>query len=236
MPRRCERRHLVGPADIPFSWPWVRLDSQNPPLRPDAAHPTRFASSSTILRARHPLAREQRGPQAGVAAADDHEVGGAAPRSGGRSGRGCGKVVRARRPHDGSRSEAVATTDAAGRCRSKTVVPTGISFPALGEAWHEGHQKTMRSRVGSAPSAPPRISVPHRRQGLPSRRYTQVVRPGRVSPVKVRSTRSRLARIMRAPRSTRAAASVSFAGVVGRMPRTKRISLAYSLPNPAMLR
>ena len=33
-----------------------------------------------------------------------------------------------------------------------------------------------------------------------------------------------------------AAASVSFAGVVGRMPRTNRISFAYSLPNPATLR
>ena len=31
-------------------------------------------------------------------------------------------------------------------------------------------------------------------------------------------------------------ASVSVAGVVGRMPRTKRISFAYSLPNPATLR
>lgn len=35
--------------------------------------------------------------------------------------------------------------------------------------WHEGHQKMLRSLVEEAPSEPHRTSVPHRRQGRPSR-------------------------------------------------------------------
>ena len=41
---------------------------------------------------------------------------------------------------------------------------------------------------------------------------------------------------IRAAVSTRPATSTSAAGVVGRMPRTKSSSLAYSLPSPARLR
>ncbi len=63
--------------------PWVRLAEQNPPLRPEAAQPTVFASSEHDVELRVPLAGEQRGPQAGEPAADDRQVGGDVARQGG---------------------------------------------------------------------------------------------------------------------------------------------------------
>ena len=47
MPEPVERRISSGQRDRPFSRPCVRLASQNPPLRPDAAQPTVCASTST---------------------------------------------------------------------------------------------------------------------------------------------------------------------------------------------
>ncbi len=77
-------------------------------------------------------AGEQRGPQAGVAAADDHEVGVvvAAQRGpiGGWSGRSSSQKTLWR-----VSARLRWMTDAAGRCRSKTVVPTGIT--SLSARW-----------------------------------------------------------------------------------------------------
>ena len=47
MPSRSSVGISSGQRDIPFSRPCVRLASQNPPLRPDAAQPIVFASTST---------------------------------------------------------------------------------------------------------------------------------------------------------------------------------------------
>ena len=124
-----------------------------------------------------------------------------------------------------------------------TVCPTAdfraVSRPRqAGQVWQVGHQNTLRSRrrVGAQrPLADGRAAPPARpaaRAGTPTSRD-----PGGSSPVKVRPERSRLARIMRAPRSTSAGGiRPRSRDVVGRMPRTNRISFAYSLPKPATLR
>ena len=51
----------------------------NPPLRPEAPQPTVAPSSSTTSLRRVALLGEDRGPQAGVAAADDAQVAGLGP-------------------------------------------------------------------------------------------------------------------------------------------------------------
>ena len=74
MPSRSSVVISSGQRDMPFSRPWVRLASQNPPLRPDAAQPTVCASTSTT---RAPGSRRFASSavhRPGVAAADDHEV------------------------------------------------------------------------------------------------------------------------------------------------------------------
>ena len=48
MPRRSSRSISSGQRLRPLSRPWVRLASQNPPLRPDAAQPTVRASTRTM--------------------------------------------------------------------------------------------------------------------------------------------------------------------------------------------
>ena len=215
-----ERVDLVGPAASPLSRPWVRLASQNPPLRPDAAHPTVRASTMTTRAsgsrrlASSAVHRPVYPPPTITRSASCRSAERGSSRLLGRSS-SQKTLCRVRR---GSRM-----TDAAGRCRSKTVVPTGITSLSLvasifaeddrlpgppvgarlsGHVWQVGHQKTMRSRVGvgaersaadqrAAAAARPAFASVH-----PGRR------PGRASPVNVRPTRSRLARIMRAPRST----------------------------------
>src|SRR3546814_700079 len=117
--------------------------------------------------------------------------------------------------------------------RTPTSRRPGTSTSVAGRV---GTLSAVRSLVIVAPWWLARVGVPHRRLGLPSRRYTQVRRPGRVAPVKVRSDRGRLARIIRTPTSRRPGTSTSVAGRVGGMPRTNSISLAYSLPNPETLR
>ena len=87
-PSRSSWSISSGQRLSPFSRPCVRLASQNPPLRPDAAHPTvlRLDAATTRASGSRRLG-EQRRPQPGVAAADDHEVGVVRRRvSGGRSG------------------------------------------------------------------------------------------------------------------------------------------------------
>jgi len=59
-----------GQRDAPFSSPCVRLASQKPPFRPDAAQPTVWDAQPGL-----PLDGAQRGPEPGVPAADDHEIG-----------------------------------------------------------------------------------------------------------------------------------------------------------------
>ena len=48
MPRRSSSSISSGQRLRPLSRPWVRLASQNPPLRPDAAQPTVRASTRTM--------------------------------------------------------------------------------------------------------------------------------------------------------------------------------------------
>ena len=47
-PSRSSAGISASNLSIPLASPWVRLAEQKPPLRPDAAQPTRRASSSTI--------------------------------------------------------------------------------------------------------------------------------------------------------------------------------------------
>ena len=61
---------LVRPPGRPFSSPWVSDAAQKPPLRPDAAQPSRSRLEQHDRAAGVPLLRAYRGPQPGVAAAD----------------------------------------------------------------------------------------------------------------------------------------------------------------------
>ena len=73
-PSAASWSYSSGQRSRPLASPWVRLAAQNPPLRPDAAHPIRSPSSSTTSRSRVALLGQQRGPQPAVAAADHGEV------------------------------------------------------------------------------------------------------------------------------------------------------------------
>ena len=68
---------------------------------------------------------------------------------------------------------------------------------AQNQVWQRGQKYVSRCVTGVSPSDPRRIFVPQRRHGLFSRRLTHAILPGRRSPVVVRSTRSRLARMTR---------------------------------------
>ena len=101
MPSRCSTAHLVGPAATSRSRGHASGSTRRT-RRCGRKPPTRHGSpsSSTIFAPGHPLAREQRGPQPGVAAADDDEIGRASCREapGGRgrrlSGRSSGQKAR----------------------------------------------------------------------------------------------------------------------------------------------
>ena len=68
-------RARSGQRSSPLQKPWVRLAAQKPPLRPRRGPADGRASSSTTSRDGSSLLGQQRGPQPGVAAADDHQVG-----------------------------------------------------------------------------------------------------------------------------------------------------------------
>jgi hypothetical protein len=72
--------------------------------------------------------------------------------------------------------------------------------------WQFGHQNRSRSWPGG-PCSPRLIGVPQRRQGRPARPYTQLSRPGLVSPVVTWPGRALLASSSRCPSSTRASGS-----------------------------
>ena len=93
MPSRSSSSISSGQRLRPLSRPWVRLASQKPPLRPEAAQPDRARLDDDDAGVGVAALGEQRGPQPGVAAADDHEVGGRGSASArGRAGC-CGQVV-----------------------------------------------------------------------------------------------------------------------------------------------
>ena len=75
-PSRSRVASSSGNRSRPLRSPWVRLAAQNPPLRPDAAQPMVRPSSEHHVPVRLALLGQQRGPEPGVAAADDGQVGG----------------------------------------------------------------------------------------------------------------------------------------------------------------
>ena len=241
MPSRSSVSISSGQRLRPLSRPWVRLASQKPPLRPDAAHPTVRASTTTMRASGSRRRASSAVHKPGVAAADDHEVGvvssaqrgsirlrrdvvepedaAAGCRSRLRSDDGCCRplsfedgrahgyhfpVVGCLHPLGPIRREPVAADRPAGRL-------PGSRVRRRGPVWQVGHQKTLRSLVGSAPSEPSRIACRSGGRACPRGRtprtatWAGVAREGAAA-------RSRLARIMRAPRSTSAAASVSCRG------------------------
>ena len=116
-PSRSRVASSSGNRSRPLRSPWVRLAEQNPPLRPDAAQPTVARLEQHDVPAGVALLGQQRGPEAGVAAADDGEVGRRRRRRARGTGRAparpastaCGARRRGRLPPDRSREVARAS-------------------------------------------------------------------------------------------------------------------------------
>ena len=173
----------LGHRDFPFSTPCVRLASTKPPLRPEAAHPTRSASIKDDPLIRIALGGMQCGPQTGVAGAHHQQV------AGDRAGQPW--VVRPRyvQPH---RAE--------GACRKRAFdqvrIDTGIEH-RLHTAQTTGvHRPTASEKSVAGPAA----AVDSRRYrgsgaGLPSGPSLGARRAGRTPPVKRANTGPTMARM-----------------------------------------
>src|SRR6059058_176118 len=101
-------------------------------------------------------------------------------------------------------------------------------YPPEPYIWQFGHQNLTRSCPGG-PCSPLWISFPQRRHGRPARPYTQLSRPGLVSPVVTCPGRVLLASSSRCPSPTRACrSSTEPAGRDGSTPRRNSVSAMYT--------